>query len=53
MYEALEAILLNTINRNFDGDEIYKVGVLSNIRFALGSDEYDLLVKKYKVKKKN
>jgi hypothetical protein len=52
MSNALGTILLNTINRDFDGDVIYKSGVLTNIAIALGKKKYDELVKLYLINKK-
>jgi len=44
--DALKAILMNTIHRDFGGDIMYKSGVLSNIKMALG-DEYEYYVELY------
>lgn len=41
MKDALKAILMNTINRDFDGDIVYKMGVLGNIRMAVGEQQYN------------
>jgi ATP sulfurylase len=45
--DALKAILLNTLHRKFNNDEVYKTGVLSNIEIALGKEEYDRLLELY------
>lgn len=39
MEDALKAIFMNTINRDFNGDFIYKSGVLSNIEIAIGKEK--------------
>jgi hypothetical protein len=45
--DALNAILMNTIHRDFNGDIMYKSGVLSNIEMALGEEEYNRSVELY------
>ena len=45
--DALKAILMNTLHRDFNGDIMYKSGVLSNIRIALGEEKYDYFVELY------
>lgn len=44
--DALAAILLNTLNRHFD-DIMYKAGVLTNIKIALGEEKYNYYVELY------
>jgi len=41
MEDALAAILMNTIHRDFNGDFLYKAGVLSNIKIAIGEEKYE------------
>jgi hypothetical protein len=41
MENALAAILMNTLHRDFNGDFIYKSGVLMNIKMALGDEKYE------------
>lgn len=38
--DALRAIFMNTINRSFDDDPLYKADVLVNIRIAVGDEMY-------------
>jgi len=38
--KSLRTILMNTINRDFGGDIMYKSCVLATIRAALGEEEY-------------
>ena len=45
--DALKAILMNTLHRDFNGDIMYKSGVLSNIRIALGEEKYNYFVELY------
>lgn len=45
--DALKAILLNTINRDFKEDVMYKNGVLGNIKMALGEEKYKSAVELY------
>ena len=45
--DALKAILLNTLNRDFKGDLMYKNGVLANIKMALGKEAYKSAVELY------
>lgn len=45
--DALCAILMNTLHRDFNGDIMYKSGVLSNIRIALGEEKYNYFVELY------
>jgi hypothetical protein len=45
--EALRAILINTLLRDFEGDIMYKSGVLHNIRVALGDEKYNYYVDLY------
>jgi hypothetical protein len=47
MKDALQAILINTANRTFNGDFVYKSGVLANIELALGKKEFDRIIKTY------
>ena len=44
---VLKAILMNTLHRDFDGDTVYKYGVLENIRCVLGEEEYNYFVALY------
>jgi hypothetical protein len=45
--DALKAILQNTIHRDFNGDIVYKSGVLTNIKIALGEEDYNYYVELY------
>lgn len=44
---TLRLILMNTLNRDFKGDAVYKHGVLSNIKNTLGEEEYNTIIKLY------
>lgn len=45
--DALRAILINTLLRDFKSDIMYKSGVLHNIRIALGDEKYNYYVDVY------
>lgn len=47
MKSALEAILMNTLHRDFGGDYVYKVNTLGSIRVALGEEKYNHIVELY------
>ena len=39
--DALKAILMNSIHRDFGKDIMWKSGLLANIRMAFGEEEYN------------
>ena len=45
--ETLGVIILNTLHRDFNGDIMYKSGVLGNIKEALGEEKYNHYVELY------
>ncbi len=47
MESVLIAILQNTINRDFNGDLVYKTSVLNNIKRVLGEEKYNYYVEYY------
>jgi len=47
MKHELKTILMNTIHRDFNGDVMYKAGVLTSIRLSLGDEEYNRAVELY------
>lgn len=48
--DALQAIFLNTINKDFNNNRMYKAGVLMNIEMAVGKEKYNRYMELYSTK---
>ncbi len=49
--DVLKTIMLNTINREFNDNKMYKSGVLSHIEIAVGKEKFEEWEKIYKLEK--